>query len=122
MLYKDDHADFSADPVPIQRGLLDDVEITPEKTFSYTCVKGENVDEITKEVKLAEELVAPIAKGDVVGELTYKLNGTTLGSVNLVSTQDVERAEYVDYFFKLLKRFFMMQSSKESDTAPQNAN
>ncbi len=106
-LYKDEHADFQADPIPVNNGLADAVPICPRQPFTYTCLKGENTNEIVKELQLVEEVNAPIREGDAVGQLVYSLNGVELGRMDMVAMANVEKAKFIDYYFKMLRRFFL---------------
>ena len=75
--------------------------------FSYICLKGVNKDDITKEVVIRENIEAPIAVGDKLGEVTYSLNGKTIGSVAIVATEEIKNANYKDYFVKVLDFYFI---------------
>ncbi len=63
-------------------------------------------DDITAEVETVVNLndtpIAPIAKGDVLGTVTYMYRSTELGRANLVAANDVEQNIFIHYLFKLL--------------------
>ncbi len=44
-------------------------------------------------------------KGDVAGRAVYYLDGKEIGSVNLVFTEDIEKATYPDYLYQAWMRF-----------------
>ena len=50
----------------------------------------ERAAEIVPEITLPEVVNAPVAKGDVIGTVTYSYKGMQIGSANLVATNDVE--------------------------------
>lgn len=68
-----------------------------------------NSDELLeKEFNVPESVPAPIQKGDKVGTVTLKLNGETVGTVDLVAGQDVSRnlflfvSSHISGFFRSL--------------------
>ena len=46
---------------------------------------------LNKEVTLAEKIEAPIAKGDVLGEIVYSYQGEELARTELIASNDVEK-------------------------------
>ena len=100
-LYKDENPE----PLPrlaVTNGKTDDMALRYESVFSYLSTTGEDLSSVTKELSYREDLSAPIMEGEVVGTLIYKLGDTTLGSVNILAAETVEKADYWDY----LKRLF----------------
>jgi len=68
------------------------VALTPKTRLSSLLPK--NIDkekDIEKKITVNEEIKAPIAKGDVLGSVSYMYNGETLGTTELVASNDVER-------------------------------
>ncbi|MCD8118199.1 MAG: D-alanyl-D-alanine carboxypeptidase [Lachnospiraceae bacterium] len=90
--------------LPVTGGTEPTVSVTYGEEFSCVGTEGENFANVTKEIRLAEKLTAPVKAGDVVGTVTYSLDGTELGSVNLIAAADVERAGYLNYIFRVIRR------------------
>lgn len=69
------------------------VALIPEKKVSSLLPKNIDLEkDIEKKITTPdEEIKAPIAKGDVLGSVTYLYNGEELGTTNLVASNDVER-------------------------------
>ncbi len=61
-----------------------------------------SIDEIETAVNLPEQLNAPIAKGDVLGAVTYTYNGIQVGTANLIATNDVERNNLLHVFHLIM--------------------
>ena len=59
---------------------------------------GSDLTGITKSIKLPENVTAPVKKGNTAGKAVYSLNGTPIGSVNIVYADTVDAADYKDYF------------------------
>lgn len=65
---------------------------------------GEDIiAEVQPIVELNETPVAPIAKGDVLGRVTYMYRDTVLGSANLVAANDVEQNILLHWLYKILE-------------------
>ncbi len=112
-LYTDQNKDNTVSAVPVKKGKTEEITGQMESSFDYVCVKGQNKDEITKEVKMMEQMTAPIKKGDKIGEIQYYLSGELIGSKSIVADIDVEKATYKDYLYKLLARFFLEQKDSK---------
>lgn len=106
-VFSDDNSDLKLEPIKIKKSIKDTVNSEVADIFSYICLKGVNKDDITKEVVMREDVEAPIAAGDKLGEITYSLNGKTIGSVAIVSTENIKKATYKDYFTKVLDYYFI---------------
>ncbi len=60
----------------------------------FECVLPNDPDiwnDITEDVKMNTDISAPIKKGAVLGSVEYKLDGVTLGKVDLIASRDVEK-------------------------------
>lgn len=106
-MYKDEHSDLVVEPLAINKGVEETITYKPEKTFSYVCLKDKNPENITREIVLNPDITAPIKENDKVGEINYYYNGELIGTVNLVSKQTVDKATFMDYFGKTMKKFLM---------------
>lgn len=69
-----------------------DVALSPALPVSALLDKDVNKENIEVSVKVNDKITAPIKKGDVLGEVTYKYQGEVLGKTNLVAVNDVERS------------------------------
>ena len=64
------------------------------ETFSYVDVTGEDLSTIKRNVKLKENVTAPVRQGDKIGEVIYSLNGKEISKVDILATEDVEEISY----------------------------
>lgn len=106
-IYTDDNKDTVLTPVKVAKGIVDTVQGKAGKEFSYLCTKGKSTEDIHKEVVLFEEIPAPVAKGEKIGEITYYYDNEKIGSVDILASEEIAKAKYKDYFIKVLKRYFM---------------
>ena len=100
-LYEDQEG-LPLGPMAVTGGVEDSVELAYESPFSYLSLTGENLDAIERALMLEESLPAPIVPGQRAGVLEYRLNGKSIGHVNVVTAGCVEEAGYGDYLKMLL--------------------
>ena len=50
---------------------------------------------------------APVDEGAKAGEVVYSLNGTPIGSVDILFAESVTAAGYKDYLYKIFLDFLM---------------
>jgi D-alanyl-D-alanine carboxypeptidase (penicillin-binding protein 5/6) len=113
-IYTDDNADTALTPVKVTKGVLDTVNGKAKNIYSYLCVKGRKAEDIHKEIVLYDEVQAPVALNDKIGEIVYYYDNEKIGSVDILASQAVNKAKYKDYFLKLIKRYFVGHNKKES--------
>ena len=91
----------------IQNGIKDTVPCHYGNTFSYLSTKNENFSEIEKQMMWVEELEAPVEAGQQIGTLSYILNGKEIGNVPILASEDVKRANYIDYLKKAAESWLL---------------
>ncbi|MCH5281757.1 MAG: D-alanyl-D-alanine carboxypeptidase [Lachnospiraceae bacterium] len=94
-------------PVQVTGGIESQVGVAYEHQFSFLDTAGRDLNRVTKEIRLYEEHTAPIAAGDVAGEAVYFLDGSLVGSVNILYQNDVREARYKDYL-KMIWKIFLI--------------
>lgn len=83
-------------PIPLSGGIKETVTGRLNGTFSYMSMKGEDFGGIEKEWVFHEEILAPVIEGDILGYLVYRLNGTEIGRLEIISAEDVRKANFLD--------------------------
>ena len=63
-----------------------------------------NQEEIIKDIKLNENIEAPVTKGDVIGTLEYNYKGNVIGTVDIIAADNIEKAGYVDMLRRVVRR------------------
>lgn len=76
--------------VTVSKGIQKEVQTEALDGFSVLSPKA-NPRNIEKKVVLSDTIVAPIQKGDKVGEIVFSENGEQLCSVDIVASTDVEK-------------------------------
>ena len=87
--------------IPIKSGTVSQIALAAKETTVALIPKNAKLEE---KRDVPEILEAPVSKGAVVGSITYLLDGETMGKVELVSAEGVERAKVMDY-----ARMFLLQ-------------
>lgn len=82
-------------PAEVKGGVEEAVSWEYEEPFRYLDTGGAALDAVEKELEI-RQVKAPVKKGDVVGKAVYRLNGQEIGSVRLISSQEVRKAGYGD--------------------------
>lgn len=106
-MYEDENKDMVIEPVRVKRGKMDNLQPAVTSAYHYLLLKGMTADKVTKEVTLAGSVCAPVKQGDQVGELVYYYDGKKIGSVPIVSAEDVKEAKFTDYLGKTFRKFFL---------------
>lgn len=91
----------------VEGGVADTVELAFEKPFTWLDTKGSDMSLVEKSLNLPEEAQAPLEAGQKAGEAVYRLNGETLGTVNVVYAESVAAAGFRDYLKKVLAYFLL---------------
>ncbi len=92
--------------VPIKNSVQKEADCKNKETFSYLDTEGKSLSKIEKKIQLKERVEAPVTKGMKAGEIQYYLEDEKIGSVDLVFSQNIEKARYVDYLKMVLEKFF----------------
>lgn len=106
-VFVDENKDTAISPVRVVKGVTDAVTGKADGKFSYLCTKGKSSADIRKEVVLYEELKAPVKKNDKIGDIVYYLKDQKIGSLDIKAIDKVDKAGFMDCFYKILNRYFL---------------
>lgn len=104
-LYVDNNDDLEVNPIPISRGVKDELIYKVNGEFSYLCNRDINPEDITKKISLDEKIEAPINENDKVGELEYFVNNKSIGKIDIVAGESVKKATLLDCLNKAFNKF-----------------
>lgn len=102
-IYKDDGMPL-LENIRISKGKKDYVNCRYEKEFSYMFINPVNHEDISKELHINENIAAPVNEGDTIGTLDYYYNGEKIGNVNVISSENIEKADFLTQIKKVLGR------------------
>ncbi|GAB6138988.1 D-alanyl-D-alanine carboxypeptidase family protein [Halanaerobaculum tunisiense] len=98
------NAGIETESAPVHQGVELEVPLETATSFEPVIQKGTK-EEIKQEVNLTKELQAPVEQGQVAGELVFTYQEEKVGEVDLVTTQEVEKAGIFTLLFRWLKNF-----------------
>ncbi|KNF07427.1 D-alanyl-D-alanine carboxypeptidase DacF [Gottschalkia purinilytica] len=81
--------------LPVSKGKEKEVKVIVKDNLSILTKKGEN-KKVEKTMDIPEYINAPMVKNQKVGELIIKIDGKEVGRSNLVLSDNVEKASFVN--------------------------
>ena len=91
--------------VKVEKGKNDKVDIIPQKKVTYLKKKLDEKPNIKYNVKI-DKLVAPIKKGDVIGNVRIQINNN-YEIVKLTVRENVEKITFIELLIQKLKLLFV---------------
>lgn len=91
--------------VNLNKGVEESINLVYENNSGTLIKKGEdrNVEEI---VNIYDNISAPISKGQKLGEVSYSLNGTSVGKTDLIAECDVKKISVSNMLERLFFDWF----------------
>ena len=74
--------------ISVNKGIENSVNAILENDSGVLIQKGQNKD-IVQSIQLTDSVNAPVSAGQVLGNVTYSLNGNEIGKVNIVAEKSV---------------------------------
>lgn len=100
-----DTKDYSDDLDSIEvEGYIDKYISAGKGEFSTVLIGDESGDNIDAAVHI-DKLTAPVNKGDTIGYVEYKMNGTSIGKVDITASKDAPKSTYSDYLKFVFNRW-----------------
>ena len=87
--------------------MKDQVPVKQKESFSYIDTEGADLTAIEKDYQTVEKLKAPVKTGEKAGSVVYRLEGKTIGSIDVITVENVREATYTSILEKVLKSFFI---------------
>lgn len=94
-VFEDDNPLDDLKMADISGGEKSTVSIQKAESFTYTMLKDESGTEITKNIRILDNLQAPVKENEIIGEVDYQLNGEVIGSVPIHAGEDVKEKTYL---------------------------
>lgn len=99
--------------VPVKKGVETSVPVVTDQDVSFMVPKGTQATKVTTKVSIIDEakLVAPLKQGSKVGTVTYTYKAEGISdqkkTVNLVTSEEVEKAGWFRLLFRAIKDLFV---------------
>lgn len=104
-LYKDNNENLNIGPIFIKKGVKEELIYKTNEEFSYLLMRDTNPENIKKEVRIQEEIEAPINENDQIGEVVYSIDNKKIGSVDIVAGETIDKAKYSDRLNQAFSNF-----------------
>jgi len=91
--------------VPVKKGLRPYVMAIYKEDVKLLLKKGKK-GEIERIARFVEDLTAPVAAGQKVGEITYVMNDEEVGKTDLVAANNVPKASFIRIFCTMVLEWF----------------
>ena len=75
------------------------------KHEDFICViEKDKIKNISVKEEIYEDLCAPLGEKEIVGRVSYSLNGSEIGRRDIVSTQSVEKTDFLTIIYKIFSQ------------------
>jgi len=95
----------SVKSITVTKGVSETINAVYETSPSFLIKKGEEAA-ITYELILKDSVQAPVTEGQLLGTVTYSLNGNELGTVNLISECSVSKSSLINIGKNVFRNWF----------------
>lgn len=95
--------------VTVQKGTEDNLNILFDEDAGVIIKKGENKN-IEQIISVPDTLIAPITKGQKVGEVSYCLDGERITTINIIAEKEIKKISLINFSSKLYKSWFCLLS------------
>ncbi|MCY7944708.1 D-alanyl-D-alanine carboxypeptidase DacF [Bacillus inaquosorum] len=83
--------------VKVKKGKRKFVELTTSEPISILTKKGEDMNNVKKEIKMNDNVTAPIQKGQELGTLVLKKDGEVLAESPVAAKEDMKKAGFITF-------------------------
>lgn len=91
--------------INIEKGISKTVDVVFEKDAGALIPKGQG-SSISQTISLSDNMLAPIAKGETLGKVTYNLGENKLLEVNLIAKEEVKKIDMITMTCKVYEKWF----------------
>ena len=95
--------------VDVYKGTEDKTDLVFESS-SGAIIEKNNTKNIETIITIKENITAPIYKNEVLGNIEYLIDGKTISKVNLVSSKDIPKKTFTNFFKEINNKYFRLLS------------
>lgn len=97
--------DNSVGTLVVKRGVKDSIGVCPKEDFSYLMPKGKK-GSCETELFIPDNIKAPVEKGQIIGNMTFKFEGNEIGEVELVAAESVQKKSLSEIIGEFISGLF----------------
>ncbi|WP_282627250.1 D-alanyl-D-alanine carboxypeptidase DacF [Bacillus subtilis] len=89
--------------VKVKKGKQKFIELTTSEPISILTKKGEDMNDVKKEIKMKDNISAPIQKGQELGTLVLKKDGEVLAESPVAAKEDMKKAGFITFLKRTMR-------------------
>lgn len=93
--------------VNVDKGISTSVDAILESDSGCLIQKGKS-KAISTDIRLADNISAPITKGQKLGEIIYSIDGKEISKVNIVAKEDVKKLNLINMSARAIESWFTL--------------
>lgn len=91
----------------VKNGMEETVPLLYAGEFRYLDIRGKDLSQVEKRLKLPESLEAPVQEGEKAGSLVYYLEGRQIGETPVLIGASVAKATYLHVLWRTFLAFLL---------------
>lgn len=95
--------------IPVTKGNIDNVDVVIDSDCGTLLAKGTEKN-IVQNINLPDTISAPVQKGQIIGNITYSIDGNTIGTVNIVANSDINKLNIFTIFKKVFNTWINLSA------------
>ncbi|MBE6583425.1 MAG: D-alanyl-D-alanine carboxypeptidase [Ruminococcaceae bacterium] len=99
------HAPQKLENIKVTCGVKDSVSIQYD-AFEHTLPKSE-VSKVTYKIELPQSVSAPIKQGDVLGKVTFAIDGKEIGTRDVYAAEDILKISFSELWLRIMAKFLL---------------
>lgn len=93
--------------ISVDKGIFETVDAILETDSGCLIKKGKSKS-ISTNIELSDNIPAPVFKGQIIGKISYTLDGEEISSVNLVAKEDIKKLNLVNMSTRVVENWFKL--------------
>lgn len=93
--------------VNVDKGITTSVDAILENGSGCLIKKGKS-KAISTDIKLNDNISAPVSKGQILGEITYSIDNEQISKVNIIAKEDVKKLNFVNMSVRTIESWFTL--------------
>ena len=91
--------------VKVNKGVSSNINAIAEEDVGTLVSKGNNIN-IEQNIDMPDVINAPLNKGDIIGKITYTLDGETISECNLLADNSISKIGFLSMEQSILIKWF----------------
>lgn len=91
----------------VDKGTFSTVDAILENDSGCLIQKGKSKD-ISTNITLSDTISAPVSKGQILGEISYSIDGEEISKVNIIAKEDIKKLSLVNMSARVVENWFKL--------------